>query len=40
MTETSLLPMAAKSAGIAFDELVEKILHTARLKENVTRGAA
>jgi D-alanine-D-alanine ligase len=32
MTETSLLPMAAKSAGIEFNELVEKILHTARLK--------
>jgi len=32
MTETSLLPMAAKSAGIEFDELVEKMLHTARLK--------
>ena len=40
MTETSLLPMAATSAGIEFDELVEKILHTARLKENITRGAA
>ena len=33
MTETSLLPMAARYAGIDFDDLVEKILLTARLKE-------
>ncbi|MBI1730044.1 D-alanine--D-alanine ligase [Candidatus Acetothermia bacterium] len=29
MTETSDLPMAAKAAGISFDELVEAMLHTA-----------
>jgi hypothetical protein len=33
MTETSLLPMAARYAGIDFDDLVEKIMLTARLKE-------
>jgi D-alanine-D-alanine ligase len=38
MTETSLLPMAARSAGIEFDELVEKMLHTARLKEIQPEG--
>jgi D-alanine-D-alanine ligase len=38
MTKTSLLPMAAKSAGIEFDELVEKILHTARLKAMQSEG--
>ena len=32
MTETSLLPMAAESAGIAFEDLVEQIIFTARLK--------
>ncbi len=32
MTETSLLPMAAKKAGIEFDMLVEKILSSASLK--------
>ena len=32
MTETSLLPMAAESAGIPFEDLVEKIICTARLK--------
>jgi D-alanine-D-alanine ligase len=31
MTETSLLPMAAQKAGISFDELVERILHSAAL---------
>lgn len=31
MTPTSLLPMAAKQAGISFDELVMKILATAQL---------
>jgi D-alanine-D-alanine ligase len=31
MTETSLLPKAAAAAGIGFDELVGRILHTARL---------
>ena len=38
MTESSLLPMAARSAGIEFDELVEKILHTARLKATQPGG--
>lgn len=32
MTETSLLPMAAESAGISFEDLVEQIIFTARLK--------
>jgi D-alanine-D-alanine ligase len=32
MTETSLLPMAAREAGIGFNELVEQILRGARLK--------
>jgi D-alanine-D-alanine ligase-like ATP-grasp enzyme len=32
MTETSLLPMAAKSVGISFNELAKKILKGARLK--------
>jgi len=32
MTETSLLPMAAQYVGISFENLVEKILLTARLK--------
>ena len=31
MTETSLLPMAARRAGLSFDELVERILHSAAL---------
>jgi D-alanine-D-alanine ligase len=30
MTETSLLPMAARGAGIDFDRLVEHMLHSAR----------
>ena len=29
MTETSLLPQAADAAGIAFEELVERILASA-----------
>jgi D-alanine-D-alanine ligase-like ATP-grasp enzyme len=29
MTETSLLPQAADAAGIAFDELVARMLDTA-----------
>jgi D-alanine-D-alanine ligase len=29
MTETSLLPMAAKQAGIDYDELTERILESA-----------
>jgi D-alanine-D-alanine ligase len=33
MTESSLLPMAAQYAGINFENLVERILLTARLKE-------
>lgn len=33
MTATSLLPMAAQHAGISFDNLVERIMRTARLKE-------
>lgn len=32
MTETSLLPMAAEFAGITFEDLVEQIVLTARLK--------
>lgn len=32
MTNTSLVPKAAKAAGIGFEELVERILNTARLK--------
>ena len=31
MTETSLLPKAAAAAGIGFDELVARILRSARL---------
>jgi D-alanine-D-alanine ligase len=31
MTETSLLPMAARRAGLSFDELVERILYAAAL---------
>ncbi|MBI5193447.1 MAG: D-alanine--D-alanine ligase [Nitrospirae bacterium] len=33
MTETSLLPMAAKAAGIGYDELVEMILSSAFIKK-------
>jgi len=35
MTETSLLPMAAAKAGIAYDSLTERILQSAlkRMKE-------
>ena len=33
MTETSLLPMAAKEAGISYDELVEMILSSAFMKK-------
>ena len=33
MTATSLLPMAAQHAGISFDNLVEQIMRSARLKE-------
>ncbi len=33
MTETSLLPMAAKEAGIGYDELVEMILSSAFVKK-------
>lgn len=32
MTETSLVPKAAQAAGLSFEDLVEKILSTARLK--------
>jgi len=32
MTPTSLLPKAASAAGMSFDELVERILRSARLK--------
>ncbi|UCF05068.1 MAG: D-alanine--D-alanine ligase [bacterium] len=32
MTELSLVPMAARSAGIEFDELVERICHMARAR--------
>ncbi len=38
MTETSLLPMAAKQAGINFDHLVEKILWGASLHTPVRLG--
>ncbi len=34
MTENSLLPKAAKNAGISFDELVEEILFAAKLHKN------
>jgi D-alanine-D-alanine ligase len=33
MTETSLLPMAAEFTGISFEDLVEQMVLTARLKE-------
>ncbi|MDD5447659.1 MAG: D-alanine--D-alanine ligase [Actinomycetota bacterium] len=33
MTETSLLPLAAEAAGIAFDELVEKLIRAALAKK-------
>ena len=32
MTQTSLLPQAADAAGIGFDELVERILASARTR--------
>ncbi len=32
MTSTSLVPKAAKAAGISFEDLVERVLNTARLK--------
>ena len=32
LTEMSLLPMAARYKGITFEELVERIVHSARLK--------
>jgi D-alanine-D-alanine ligase-like ATP-grasp enzyme len=32
MTEQSLLPQIAAKAGLSFDDLVEAIAHTARLK--------
>lgn len=38
MTENSLLPKAAKKAGINFDELVEKILFSATLHKNKKRN--
>jgi D-alanine-D-alanine ligase len=34
LTETSLLPLAAEAAGIAFDELITRVLELA-----LTRGA-
>jgi len=39
MTETSLLPMAAAKAGIAYDSLTERILHSAlrRMKDTESR---
>jgi D-alanine-D-alanine ligase len=39
MTETSLLPKAAGAAGIGFDELVARILATARLDVSPRRPA-
>ena len=38
MTETSLLPMAAQYAGVSFENLVEKIVLTARLKRVQPEG--
>jgi D-alanine-D-alanine ligase-like ATP-grasp enzyme len=32
MTETSLLPQAARAAGITFPELLDKIIHNALKK--------
>jgi len=40
MTETSLLPMAARQAGISFDELVERILLGAALYKIPERSRA
>jgi len=34
MTETSLLPRAAKEAGIGYDRLVEMILSSAFMKKS------
>ena len=39
MTETSLLPMAARQAGLSFDALVERILHSAALHKTSERTA-
>ena len=39
MTETSLLPMAARQAGISFDELVERIASAAALHKSPAGGA-
>ncbi len=39
MTETSLLPMAARQAGLSFDVLVERILHGAALHKTSERMA-
>ena len=38
MTETSLSPMAAGAAGIAFEELTERILKTAHCVRPAKRG--
>jgi len=40
MTEASLLPMAARRAGLSFDELVESILHSAALHTGANRSTA
>lgn len=40
MTETSLLPMAARQAGLSFDGLVERILHAAALHTGAGRRCA
>lgn len=39
MTETSLLPMAARQAGMSFDELVEAIVSAAALHKHAAGGA-
>jgi D-alanine-D-alanine ligase len=40
MTETSLLPMAARQAGISFDGLVERIASAAALHKSAAGGAS
>jgi len=39
MTETSLLPMAARQAGMSFDELVKEIVSAAALHKHAAGGA-
>jgi D-alanine-D-alanine ligase len=40
MTETSLLPMAAREAGIGYEELTERILESALARMSKTGHAA